>query len=458
MDTKSRKTMGSVMLLLANILFWICNTYPRHILEWTSALSIVAILFNVCYFILYGYILVHIFRRDRIPLFDTRRAPLDSKKDTVKYIAILIILQLVVDALIVVLLNTLGVWGQIGIDIVLVLHWVIVYFVLTGGRKTNKPSNVLIISMLGIILLTAASIVFDVKTALDYLELEKKYVPFAPQLVQTVINAEFIHSIKALILESLVAIIFVSCHFFYRNTEKECEDNSSETMAKKGTPVGMQIIIMVVVVFIFCFLKMAIYPHSSIDSFNVSKHEVKKFEVDSAPGFTTQTLEVYRSNGYSDKARCYYVKSTAIFLDDATVKYSSLEGADAEEFVLNGNQLKMNAGYDEIYVDNGTVYVFDNRYLCYREDGAMLGFDLYDISRASENDFVISALEKMLSDGNLAVFEYATEYMLQYDEDFIEPYIERYAAGNFNESETMWLEQNFIKKEYISSVAKEFAE
>ena len=62
---------------------------------------------------------------------------------------------------------------------------------------------------------------------------------------------------------------------------------------------------------------------------------------------------------------------------------------------------------------------------------------------------------RLLSDGNVFIFEYGYEYLSKYDADFIVPYVERYSNGEFTENEAKWLENSHYDPEYIIDLAKE---
>ena len=70
-----------------------------------------------------------------------------------------------------------------------------------------------------------------------------------------------------------------------------------------------------------------------------------------------------------------------------------------------------------------------------------------------ENKVLTAILENLIADGQWDYFEYGCDYMQKYDADFIKPYIERYANGDFTENE---INENLeINKEYMISFAKE---
>lgn len=77
-----------------------------------------------------------------------------------------------------------------------------------------------------------------------------------------------------------------------------------------------------------------------------------------------------------------------------------------------------------------------------------------NIPSIEKDDTVTIILKKLISEGYWDYFEYGCDYLLKYDPEFIKPYIERYAKGEFTETE---LEiSNNIKTEYMISFAQKY--
>ena len=79
-----------------------------------------------------------------------------------------------------------------------------------------------------------------------------------------------------------------------------------------------------------------------------------------------------------------------------------------------------------------------------------------DIKSQSENKVLTAMLETLISDGEWNYFEYGCDYLEKYDSDFIKPYIERYANGNFTEDEIN--ENREINTEYMTNFAQKMLE
>ena len=74
----------------------------------------------------------------------------------------------------------------------------------------------------------------------------------------------------------------------------------------------------------------------------------------------------------------------------------------------------------------------------------VIAFD--DIKNQNENEVITNFLEYMITCGYWDYFEYGCDYLKKYDSDFINPYIERYANGDFTENENKLNQEILLKK------------
>lgn len=128
--TKSQKiALNTITLIVGNILFWICNIYPRHILEISSVYSLIAIFLNLIYFVIFDYFLIIVFSQNKAffskEIFDITLPVI--KRFKIWKLVTLLFMQIIVDGLILLLNKTAAEWAYIGIDVLIVLHWFAIY-------------------------------------------------------------------------------------------------------------------------------------------------------------------------------------------------------------------------------------------------------------------------------------------------------------------------------------------
>ena len=452
MKRSIRLVYSVLSLILMNIAFWQCNYYPRHIIEQGSIWSIVGIILNIIYFILYNYILITIFKKNKAPFFEEQKASFDAnvKKTYFKNIAILVGIQLAFEVLNAVCVHSFAPWSPIATDLLMMAHWMAIYVFLTrhNNEITFRKSKAAVM-ILSLVLLLGVSIAFDVKTALDYLTVEEKHLPFSPYTMQAISNAEFIYGTKSLIFESMIAIIFTVYHF--SGVESDRPEN------KKAKLSILRIAIMLFSVVVICALKFVIYPPSSIVALNISANEDKNHEEYGPFDSTTQTFTVYRMSGRSNKIASYQKNYTTIQEGEMTpVEFEWINVQ--KDYNFTGNEMVIRDKYKELTIDGKKVYFFENSVICFYENNTPRAVRLYDLSDFEKNDTVIKICEQLISDGNMRVFEYGAEYLLKHDGDFIKPYIERYASVDFNSDELKWLSEAYYNSEYIRSLAHDLQE
>lgn len=66
---------------------------------------------------------------------------------------------------------------------------------------------------------------------------------------------------------------------------------------------------------------------------------------------------------------------------------------------------------------------------------------------------MIKICEQLVGEGYFEAFEYTYQYLLNYDREFITPYIENYTRGNFDDS--FYQKNKYIKADYITQVLRD---
>ena len=79
-----------------------------------------------------------------------------------------------------------------------------------------------------------------------------------------------------------------------------------------------------------------------------------------------------------------------------------------------------------------------------------------ELNDCEENLSITYVCEKLISDGNVYIFEYACEYLVKYDFEFVENYISRYSNGEFTKTELRWMEISNYNPQFVEIFAKQF--
>ena len=130
--TKTQKTVINIItILLLNVAFWVCNDYPRHLLEFGEVTSGLSIFVNLLYFAFFYYFVILAFKRNDT-LFSNR---FWDEKTAIKFLPLLLIIQLVFDGGNIALDNAGVKLNFIGTGVLTVVQWILIYFILTIGKE-----------------------------------------------------------------------------------------------------------------------------------------------------------------------------------------------------------------------------------------------------------------------------------------------------------------------------------
>lgn len=443
MKKSVRTALSAIALVFMNALFWLCNYYPRHIIEWDS-LNFIAMLFNVLYFVLNGYILISIFKENRAHFFELGRSSQknDYNRTYVIRVCILVGIQLVFDGLNVLCTEMVPLWSPILIDVLLIAQWTVIYlFLVRGNEKITWKSGRLLMLICVLAVLLGVSIVIDVKVISDYMLIDEKYLPSSPYFLDAVTNGDFINGLKLLILEMGVALAFVIYHFSCINEREEKEKESQFLILRSA--------ILLWGVLCICLLKAAISPDGSIQGFSLNDSSSISYTEEHTIDLSESTFTVYRLDG-REKVACYRQSRGILYCcDERVVQFDWLY--IKSNFELDGNQITFNVKEQAFTVDGNSVYLIENSVIFFHQDGVPTAVKLEQLAEFGENTTVIGVCEQLIESGNIRVFEYAKDYLLKYDNDFIKPYLERYAKGEFNDNELNYIAYFGYKIEYIVS-------
>ena len=103
------------------------------------------------------------------------------------------------------------------------------------------------------------------------------------------------------------------------------------------------------------------------------------------------------------------------------------------------------------------MYRYEFDALIYSKDDVPFVIKFKDINKYNMRDeALIEACEKLISEGYFEAFEFACEYLLAYDEDFIKPVIEIYSQKepDYFDEDFISRRNSYIKPEYMKEFAR----
>ena len=142
----------------------------------------------------------------------------------------------------------------------------------------------------------------------------------------------------------------------------------------------------------------------------------------------SETKEIYRKT----HGKLYYGEKKML---DIYMDYE-YEGNPIETRTVNHSEVKI---------------ICQNQAIAYLKNGEPYAVSFVDIEEQSKDDILLEVCKQLLEEGRIDCFEYISDYVGKYDPDFVKPYLERYSAGNFTETELQ--QMGDISPDYITKCA-----
>lgn len=456
--TKSQKiALNTITLIVGNILFWICNIYPRHILEISSVYSLIAIFLNLIYFVIFDYFLIIVFSQNKAffskEIFDITLPVI--KRFKIWKLVTLLFMQIIVDGLILLLNKTAAEWAYIGIDVLIVLHWFAIYAFLANKAVAiwKRPAFfagclVIAIAFLGV------AIWLDIKWIEEVTVLAQKYEAESPALMSVKNNVQFAWEIKALVLDTVLGLLLIWLHILNTKNE-EMEPDHEVSRGKTISAFFIQIFVLIDAAILMMVFKFVVWPdaslqmahgHNSKESFETSDFYIESTE-----------YELVRKKKGGLKTICYEKHSYDVVVNQTErISITSSIKWPYDYYVRDG-QIASSYKRETFHIEETEAYLFYNQFIGFYNNGIPQVVKLDELDSYEANDMVVNVCKQLLSEGNIFIFEYACNYLLANDNTFILLYIERYSKEDFTNIEKEWMEKNFYKSEYIINLAKAFS-
>ena len=119
-----------------------------------------------------------------------------------------------------------------------------------------------------------------------------------------------------------------------------------------------------------------------------------------------------------------------------------------------GNMIYIEDTWQKIEVNDTEVIICYDKIIAYLKNEKPYVITFHDIENAEFDEILLGTCKQLLEEGRIDCFEYISDYVGKYDPDFVKPYLERYSAGNFTESELQ--QMGDINPDYITKCAQQF--
>lgn len=323
---------------------------------------------------------------------------------------------------------------------VLLTEAIALYFTFYFIKKAIVPEKTITVNRAAFIIIAVLLLITVVFYASYYIS--------AQQIVKEIIakykDCSFLSYEQAFGLQSeliniLFGILLWTGLFIYFGLFKQYAENK-EGSYRVGV-LAARIICLFIVTALFAVVKMFLIPQGTLGTVgnrsisSTTYTEEKKLEADYS------ILELSRID--DRKQKTVYKKTTVYirYLNLNILKFK--RKANAESGILYSDKLPSS----EVF------YRYDFDAVAYiSEDGsvkAMLTEDINSYRQKDEN--IISYMEYLIEEGYFEAFEYSYKYLIKYDAEFIEPYIDKSASDYFcGNPKNSYLNTGYMKN-FISS-------
>lgn len=450
-NRKEVLSLNCITLLVFNVIFLLCNVYPKHILEFKNVSSIFATILNLVFYFFYFFFLNVAFNNTHFLSKDFEcDFVLFAKKIYLPKTLKLSVIQVIIDITKLLICFIAKSYSLFVIDTMTVIGWLAIYFVVV-----KKEHNVFIKRKAGILI--SIILLFIIMLIIDFILLQEDFKLISKYQYDSIVlqnstkNLDFIFAIKNFVFDTLIGIFIIIFHYFYNKTQN-CD---------KGYPNGsiskflVKVFLLLVILIITCVFKTICFPYSNIKDFSVNNDSEHSYVDDGKFYANTKIFSINRvGTNKEPKTDFTTTKDTILYNGNVIKEFYSNDSKEAHTFEINGNQSIISSIFDERVVLETEVQIYKNQILCFVQDNTPNAIHFSEINNCSENAIITEVCKELISEGDVCIFEYCCLYLCKYDSEFITSYIDRYIHCDFTDDEMKSINDYKLKKEYIVDIAK----
>jgi hypothetical protein len=432
-------------MALLDLLYFSWQPYPKSIIKTASDSGASSdIITGIVYFLIFTIVLVigvrGISGEGERSFFFTRK--------NIGYIAALIVIQLCMDLAKLIGASLLSEYSAIIYDVFTAVGWVLFAFVLNRmiERMDIDVKWLKIIAGVGVLLLIL-SVSFDIWDIVQRRAILEKYSSTSQIMESKLLNIQFRYELRNMLLDFGCGVLFwVYIRLISKDSDKNRYGEWSRLVARM-----IAFTVFCVVVY---FAKFIVLPNNAIFPTNFEHSGWTTTYFKPIAWFDLRKTDVFVIYRFDEK-----IGNVPVYcISNDVVNYN---GSDLFDFETDGwykgsegtgenGEILFN-GWQEQQMDDTLAVIYASQEVVWVNDNETVHISLKDIPAAGENKILTRLCEERIAIGDWRFFEYGYEYLLNYDSDFIVPYIERYAKGEFTDSEVEY--SSDYRPEYIQRLA-----
>lgn len=433
------------------MVFYICDYYPKHIIEFSSLKSLLGILLNFIFHILFFSIIIIVFKRDKTVFSSNLFNPFLSFKE-LKLLFILLSIQIAIDLVYSISSLYLTKYSGFVATVLILIGWFAFYFVTTNKKHNLTKSKKYFVSTLAIcIIFFVISICFDYKILNSFNTNTARYQINSLVLQNTLTNLDYFLNFKNFIFDTIIGVALVILHFLCVNTESVNEDN--ETSGRKFVVFSIRVAVLIVLALILTYVRYLIFPYSTLNTTENLASTTEHYITDDSFYASSDCFKISRTNGYNNEMTDFQKTTIKIYCSRTELCTISIDGFyKLYDSSISGNQMTMNDKFTEYEITEQPVFVLEDLAICYHENSIPKVVLFKEISNQKESVILTATIKKLVSEGNVLVFVNSYEYLKKYDSEFAKSIAERYKNAEFTDNENIYIDKIGYRTEFLQTL------
>ena len=449
-------TYNIITLILLNAIFFICNYFPKHILEFASVYSFIAIFLNLIFYILFFSIIIIIFDKNKCVFSNDIYNPFEaiSKRFAIKKLCLLIVAQIIIDILSFIFNIFFAEKSCVLVTILTFANWILIYVIATDkSNNLFKRKKLLAFILVFSILFLLICFFVDFKVIELYSDSIYKYKIESATLKSIIINLDFILQIKNFLFDTILGVMLLVIHNFKTNNQATPNENCDNRKERKIFDFLIRFIALLLSAIILITAKIIILPHSSKRGFESLSSTTEKYVSDNEFYISTNTISITSNNSHKEKLNIYEKTKIEILFNGTKINELKIDGFyKAHTADIKGNQMTITDNFIEHNINGHSVSVLEDLAICYVKDKLPMVVLFNDINSHSEDSFLTETIKTLVSNGDVVLFVNSYEYLQKYDKTFYLKTIERYKNQSFTNIEQNKINEIGYNVEYLSSI------
>lgn len=449
-------TYNIIVFILLNIFYYVCNYFPKHIIEFSSWKSLFGMFLNFIFYVLFFSIIIIVFKKDKTVFSSNLFNPFLSFKERfeIKLLFRLLSIQIAIDLVYSISSLYLTKYSGFFATVLTLISW-FAFYLITTNKKPNllKSKKYFILTLTICIILFAISIFFDYKILYIFNSYTSRYQINSSVLQNTLTNLDYFLNLKNFIFDTIIGILLVILHFVFANAEPVKDDE--KTLGGKFVVFSIRVAILIILTLFLSGVRSLIFPYSTLKITENLANTTEHYITDDSFYASSDCFNISRKNGYNNERTTFQKTTIKIYCNKNELCSISTDGFyKLYDYSISGNQMTMNDKFNEYEINGQSVSVLEDLAICYHENSIPKVVEFKEMDNQKESAILTATIKELVSEGNVLLFVNSYEYLKKYDAEFAKSIAERYINADFTDNENIYIDKIGYRIEYLQSIVK----